>query len=53
MPLARSVALRSALLYAERTRSHDAFEGVLRQLRRTAMGNTRAGPVWLGYRLGE
>ena len=42
-----------ALLYAERTRSREDFEDILRQLRRTAAANTRNGPVWLGYRLGH
>jgi len=42
-----------AVLYAERTRSKDTFEDILRQLRRTAMAYDRYGPVWLGYRLGH
>jgi hypothetical protein len=42
-----------AVLYAERTRSKDTFEDVLRQLRRTAVSYDRYGPVWLGYRLGH
>jgi hypothetical protein len=42
-----------AVLFAERKRSRDDFEGILRQLRKTAAGSTRAGPVWLGYRLGH
>jgi hypothetical protein len=42
-----------AVLYAERSRSKDAFEDVLRQLRRTAAAYDRYGPVWLGYRLGH
>jgi hypothetical protein len=42
-----------AVLYAERTKPRNEFEGVLRQLRRTAASYTRDGPVWLGYRLGH
>jgi hypothetical protein len=42
-----------ALLYAERTRSKDAFEDILHQLRRTSISYDRYGPVWLGYRLGH
>jgi aminopeptidase N len=42
-----------ALLYAERTRSKDTFEDILRQLRRTSIAYDRYGPVWLGYRLGH
>lgn len=42
-----------AVLYAERTRTRDQFEGILRQLRRTAAANSENGPVWLGYRLGH
>jgi hypothetical protein len=42
-----------AVLYAERSRGKDAFEDVLRQLRRTATSYDRYGPVWLGYRLGH
>jgi hypothetical protein len=42
-----------AVLYAERSRSKDAFEDVLHQLRRTAASYDRYGPVWLGYRLGH
>ena len=42
------------MLYAERTRSRDDFEDVLRQLRTHGGGAARAhGPVWLGYRLGH
>jgi hypothetical protein len=42
-----------ALLYAERTRSRDTFEDILKQLRRTSITYDRNGPVWLGYRLGH
>src|SRR5262249_15012657 len=42
-----------ALLYAERTRSKDTFEDILRQLRRTSITYDHYGPVWLGYRLGH
>jgi hypothetical protein len=42
-----------ALLYAERTRSRDTFEDILKQLRRTSIAYDRNGPVWLGYRLGH
>jgi hypothetical protein len=42
-----------ALLYAERTRSRDDVEDILRKLRQTALANSRHGPIWLGYRLGH
>jgi hypothetical protein len=42
-----------AVLYAERTRSKDTYEDILRQLRRTSISYDRNGPVWLGYRLGH
>ena len=51
--LSEGFAQYFAVLFAERTRSRDDFEGILRQLRRTATSNTRSGPVWLGYRLGH
>ncbi len=42
-----------AVLYAEKTRSKDAFEDILKQLRKTSINYDRYGPVWLGYRLGH
>jgi hypothetical protein len=42
-----------ALLYAEKARSKDTFDGIVRQMRRTAISYDRFGPVWLGYRLGH
>ncbi len=42
-----------AALYAEHVRGEDAFNGVMRQLRRWAMDQSDQGPVYLGYRLGH
>lgn len=42
-----------ALLHAERSRGRDAFEDILRQMRRTSISYDRYGPIWLGYRLGH
>ena len=42
-----------ALLHAERSRSRDSFEDILRQMRRTSIAYDRYGPIWLGYRLGH
>ena len=41
-----------AALYAEKTRP-EAFQSIIRQMRRTAMDNSDQGPVFLGYRLGH
>ena len=46
-------AVLSRVLYAERTRSREDLEDILRKLRQTALANSRHGPVWLGYRLGH
>jgi hypothetical protein len=42
-----------ALLHAERSRSRDSFDDILRQMRRTSITYDRYGPIWLGYRLGH
>lgn len=42
-----------ALLHAERSRSRDSFEDILRQMRRSSISYDRYGPIWLGYRLGH
>ena len=42
-----------ALLHAERSKSRDSFEDILRQMRRTSITYDRYGPIWLGYRLGH
>ena len=42
-----------ALLHAEKSRSRDQFEDILRQMRRTSITYDRYGPIWLGYRLGH
>src|SRR5262249_32840936 len=42
-----------AALYAQHLRGEDAFEGVLRQMRRWGMSHTDQGPIYLGYRLGH
>ena len=42
-----------AALYAQHARGDDAFNGVLRQLRRWGMEQSDQGPVYLGYRLGH
>src|SRR5581483_4596945 len=51
--LSEGFAQYFAVLYAEKTRSKDAFEDILKQLRKTAISYDRYGPVWLGYRLGH
>jgi hypothetical protein len=42
-----------ALLHAEKSRSRDQVEDILRQMRRTSITYDRYGPIWLGYRLGH
>ena len=51
--LSEGLAQYFAVMYAERVRSRDDFEKVLRQLYRTALDASDQGPVWLGYRLGH
>lgn len=50
--LSEGFAQYFALLYAERQRP-DAFNGILRQLRRWSLDESDQGPVYLGYRLGH
>jgi hypothetical protein len=40
-------------LYAQHARGDDAFNGVMRQLRRWGIEQSEQGPVYLGYRLGH
>ncbi len=42
-----------AALYAERNVGPEAFTDILHQMRDWAMGQSREGPVYLGYRLGH
>ena len=42
-----------AALYAQHARGDEAFNGVLRQLRKWGMEQSDQGPVYLGYRLGH
>ncbi|HEX7138333.1 MAG TPA: M1 family aminopeptidase, partial [Vicinamibacterales bacterium] len=42
-----------AALYAQHARGEDAFNGVMRQLKRWGMDQSDQGPVYLGYRLGH
>jgi Peptidase family M1 domain len=42
-----------AALYAQHQRGDDAFNGVLRQMRKWAIDQSDQGPVYLGYRLGH
>jgi Peptidase family M1 domain len=42
-----------AALYAQHARGDDAFNGVMRQLKRWGMDQSDQGPVYLGYRLGH
>jgi hypothetical protein len=42
-----------AALYAQHARGDDAFNGVMRQLKRWGMDQSEQGPVYLGYRLGH
>jgi hypothetical protein len=51
--LSEGFAQYLAALYAEHERGPDAFTGVLRQMRRTAIDASPQGPVYLGYRLGH
>ena len=50
--LSEGFAQYFALLYAERQRPN-AFNGILRQLRRWSVDESEEGPVYLGYRLGH
>lgn len=50
--LSEGFAQYFALLYAEHQRP-DAFNGILRQLRRWSVDESDQGPVYLGYRLGH
>jgi len=42
-----------AFLYAEKSRSKDTVNGILRQMYRSAVEVNDQGPIWLGYRLGH
>ena len=42
-----------AALYAQHARGDEAFNGVMRQLKRWGMDQSDQGPVYLGYRLGH
>jgi hypothetical protein len=42
-----------AALYAQHARGEEAFNGVMRQLKRWGMDQSDQGPVYLGYRLGH
>jgi len=42
-----------AALYAQHHRGNDVFAGVLRQLHKWGMTQSRQGPIYLGYRLGH
>jgi len=42
-----------AALYAQHMRGDDAFNGVMRQVRRWGIDESEQGPVYLGYRLGH
>jgi hypothetical protein len=42
-----------AALYAQHLRGDEAFNGVMRQLRRWGIDESDQGPVYLGYRLGH
>ena len=50
--LSEGFAQYFAVLYAEHQQP-DAFNGILRQLRRWSMDESDQGPVYLGYRLGH
>src|SRR5690606_12397949 len=51
--ISEGIAQYFAVMYAERVRSRDDFEKVLRQLYRSALHASDQGPVWLGDRLGH
>ena len=42
-----------AALFAEKERGGDVLRDLLRQMRRTGMGASDQGPIYLGYRLGH
>jgi hypothetical protein len=42
-----------AALYAQHLRGDEAFNGVMRQVRRWGIDQSEQGPVYLGYRLGH
>ena len=42
-----------ALLYAQKVRSGETVNGILRQMLRSATEASEQGPIWLGYRLGH
>jgi hypothetical protein len=51
--LSESFAQYFAALYARHLRGDDAFNGVLRQMRRWGIEQSDQGPIYLGYRLGH
>jgi len=51
--LSEGLAQYFAALYAEYHRGAEVFDGVIRQMRRSAMAYSKNGPVFLGYRLGH
>jgi aminopeptidase N len=51
--LSESFAQYFAALYARHLRGDDAFNGVMRQMRRWGIEQSDQGPVYLGYRLGH
>ena len=51
--LSEGFAQYFAALYAQHLRGDEAFNGVMRQLRRWGVDQSDQGPIYLGYRLGH
>jgi hypothetical protein len=51
--LSEGFAQYFAMLYAEKDREGSTMPSLLRQMRRTAIEDASAGPIYLGYRLGH
>ena len=51
--LSEGFAQYFAALYAERERGGEAFDGIMRQMKKGAMAQSAQGPISLGYRLGH
>ncbi|MBW8713369.1 MAG: hypothetical protein JF632_04715 [Acidobacteria bacterium] len=51
--LSEGFAQYFAMLYAEKDREGSTMPALLRQMRRTAIEDAPAGPIYLGYRLGH
>jgi hypothetical protein len=51
--LSEGFAQYFAALYAQHFRGQDVFDGVMRQIRKSAVDQSAQGPVYLGYRVGH